>query len=167
VRKGIEEIFGWTKTTDCFRKCRYAASSGLAPKTNTLWLPEILVRMAKQLLRGPPVDTGVTPAATVVCLRAVRRRPIARAEPVRRENSEAESHLQPKSTDQITQTGGTAIFLQSATEMKILVKCRMRCFPLYFRLVNRPFGRQALAASSHDDEDPNPCNYCDALRVCR
>lgn len=58
IRKRIEEIFGWMKTTGCFRKSRYrgvarthAAGQYVAAACN-------LIRMAKLRLAAPPGFAG-------------------------------------------------------------------------------------------------------------
>ena len=54
LRKRIEEIFGWTKTTGCFRKTRYRGverTHAAGQYVVTTWN---LMRMAKLMLHGPP-----------------------------------------------------------------------------------------------------------------
>jgi transposase len=53
VRKRIEEIFGWTKTTGCFRKSRYRGVERTHAQGQYVVATWNLVRMAK-LLAGPP-----------------------------------------------------------------------------------------------------------------
>jgi transposase len=54
VRKRIEEIFGWTKTTGCFRKSRYRGVDRSHAQGQYVVATWNLVRMAKLLLSGPP-----------------------------------------------------------------------------------------------------------------
>ncbi len=53
VRKRIEEIFGWAKTTGCFRKSRYLGVERTHAQGQYVVAAYNLVRMAKLLL-GPP-----------------------------------------------------------------------------------------------------------------
>lgn len=53
VRKRIEEIFGWAKTTGCFRKSRYRGVERTHAQGQYVIATWNLVRMAK-LLGGPP-----------------------------------------------------------------------------------------------------------------
>ena len=53
VRKRIEEIFGWSKTTGCFRKSRYRGVERTHAQGQYVVATWNLVRMAK-LFRGPP-----------------------------------------------------------------------------------------------------------------
>jgi transposase len=53
VRKRIEEIFGWSKTTGCFRKSRYRGVERTHAQGQYVVATWNLVRMAK-LLSGPP-----------------------------------------------------------------------------------------------------------------
>lgn len=55
VRKRIEEIFGWTKTTGCFRKTRYRGVERTHAQGQYVVATWNLVRMAKLLVSGPPV----------------------------------------------------------------------------------------------------------------
>jgi len=54
VRKRIEEIFGWTKTTGCFRKTRYRGAERTHAQGQYVVATWNLVRMAKLLVSGPP-----------------------------------------------------------------------------------------------------------------
>lgn len=54
VRKRIEEIFGWTKTTGCFRKSRYRGVERTHAHGQYVVASWNLVRMAKLMLSGPP-----------------------------------------------------------------------------------------------------------------
>ena len=54
VRKRIEEIFGWSKTTGCFRKSRYRGVERTHASGQYVVATWNLVRMAKLLLSGPP-----------------------------------------------------------------------------------------------------------------
>lgn len=54
VRKRIEEIFGWTKTTGCFRKSRYRGVERTHAQGQYVVATWNLVRMAKLLTGGPP-----------------------------------------------------------------------------------------------------------------
>ena len=53
-RRRIEEIFGWGKTTGCFRKSRYRGVERTHAASQYVVAACNLVRMAKLLL-GPPV----------------------------------------------------------------------------------------------------------------
>ena len=53
VRKRIEEIFGWAKTTGCFRKSRYRGVERTHAQSQYVVATWNLVRMAK-LFAGPP-----------------------------------------------------------------------------------------------------------------
>ena len=53
VRKRIEEIFGWTKTTGCFRKSRYRGVERTHAPGQYVVATWNLVRMAK-LFGSPP-----------------------------------------------------------------------------------------------------------------
>lgn len=54
LRKRIEEIFGWTKTTGCFRKSRYRGVERTHAQGQYVVATWNLVRMAKLLGGGPP-----------------------------------------------------------------------------------------------------------------
>jgi transposase len=54
LRKRIEEIFGWTKTTGGFRKSRYRGVERTHAQGQYVVATWNLVRMAKLLLSGPP-----------------------------------------------------------------------------------------------------------------
>ena len=54
VRKRIEEIFGWTKTTGGFRKSRYRGVARTHAHGQYVVATWNLVRMAKLLMSGPP-----------------------------------------------------------------------------------------------------------------
>ncbi len=54
LRKRIEEIFGWTKTTGCFRKSRYRGVDRSHAQGQYVVAASNLVRMAKLLLGSPP-----------------------------------------------------------------------------------------------------------------
>lgn len=54
VRKRIEEIFGWTKTTGCFRKSRYRGVERTHAQGQYVVAACNLVRMAKLMVAGPP-----------------------------------------------------------------------------------------------------------------
>jgi IS5 family transposase len=54
VRKRIEEIFGWTKTTGCFRKSRYRGVERTHAHGQYVVAAWNLVRMAKLMMSGPP-----------------------------------------------------------------------------------------------------------------
>jgi transposase len=54
LRKRIEEIFGWTKTTGCFRKSRYRGVERTHAQGQYVVATWNLVRMAKLLSSGPP-----------------------------------------------------------------------------------------------------------------
>ena len=54
VRKRIEEIIGWTKTTGCFRKSRYRGVERTHAAGQYVVATWNLVRMAKLLVAGPP-----------------------------------------------------------------------------------------------------------------
>lgn len=54
VRKRIEEIFGWTKTTGCFRKTRYRGVERTHAHGQYVVAAWNLVRMAKLMMSGPP-----------------------------------------------------------------------------------------------------------------
>jgi D-alanyl-D-alanine carboxypeptidase len=54
LRKRIEEIFGWTKTTGCFRKSRYRGVERTHAQGQYVVAAWNLVRMAKLLGGGPP-----------------------------------------------------------------------------------------------------------------
>lgn len=54
LRKRIEEIFGWTETTDCFRKSRYRGVHRTHAQGQYDVADSNLVRMAKLLLGSPP-----------------------------------------------------------------------------------------------------------------
>lgn len=56
VRKRIEEIFGWTKTTGCFRKSRYHGVARTHAAGQYVVATWNLVRMAKLMLSGPPLN---------------------------------------------------------------------------------------------------------------
>lgn len=55
VRKRIEEIFGWAKTTGCFRKSRYLGVERTHAQGQYVVAAYNLVRMAKLML-GPPTQ---------------------------------------------------------------------------------------------------------------
>lgn len=57
VRKRIEEIFGWTKTTGCFRKSRYHGVERTHAQGQYVVATWNLVRMAKLMMSGPPAVT--------------------------------------------------------------------------------------------------------------
>jgi transposase len=57
VRKRIEEIFGWAKTTGCFRKSRYRGVERTHAQGQYVIASWNLVRMAKLML-GPPSKTA-------------------------------------------------------------------------------------------------------------
>ena len=54
VRKRIEEIFGWTKTTGRFRKSRYRGVERTHAQGQYVVATWNLVRMAKLMMSGPP-----------------------------------------------------------------------------------------------------------------
>ena len=54
VRKRIEEIFGWMKTTGCFRKSRYRGVERTHAHGQYVVAAWNLVRMAKLMMSGPP-----------------------------------------------------------------------------------------------------------------
>lgn len=54
LRKRIEEIFGWAKTTGCFRKSRYRGVARTHAQSQYVVAASNLVRMAKLLLGSPP-----------------------------------------------------------------------------------------------------------------
>ena len=54
VRKRIEEIFGWTKTTGCFRKSRYRGVERTHAAGQYVVATWNLVRMAKLMMTAPP-----------------------------------------------------------------------------------------------------------------
>jgi transposase len=54
VRKRIEEIFGWAKTTGCFRKSRYRGVDRTHAQGQYVVATWNLVRMAKLMVSGPP-----------------------------------------------------------------------------------------------------------------
>jgi hypothetical protein len=54
LRKRIEEIFGWTKTTGCFRKSRYRGVERTHAQGQYVVAASNLVLMAKLLLGSPP-----------------------------------------------------------------------------------------------------------------
>ncbi len=54
VRKRIEEIFGWHKTTGCFRKSRYRGVERTHAQSQYVIAAWTLVRMAKLMTGGPP-----------------------------------------------------------------------------------------------------------------
>jgi hypothetical protein len=68
IRRRIEEIFGWCKTTGGLWKCRYrgvARNHGCAQSVGAAWN---LLRIAKLTLTAPPPPAaGVTPAKAAVC----------------------------------------------------------------------------------------------------
>jgi hypothetical protein len=53
VRKRIEEIFGWARTTVCFRKSRYLGVERTHAQGQYVVAAYNLIRMAKLML-GPP-----------------------------------------------------------------------------------------------------------------
>ena len=68
MRKRIEEIFGWTKTTGCFRKSRYRGVERTHAHGQYVVAAWKLVRMAKLMVSGPPaVARAWTPAGPAVC----------------------------------------------------------------------------------------------------
>jgi transposase len=56
VRKRIEEIFGWQKTTGCFRKSRYHGVERTHAQSQYVIAGWNLVRMAKLMTGGPPAS---------------------------------------------------------------------------------------------------------------
>jgi transposase len=54
VRKRIEEIFGWAKTTGCFRKSRYRGVERTHAQGQYVVATWNLVRMANLMMSGPP-----------------------------------------------------------------------------------------------------------------
>lgn len=54
VRKRIEEIFGWAKTTGCFRKSRYRGVERTHAQGQYVVAALNLVRMAKLMVAAPP-----------------------------------------------------------------------------------------------------------------
>jgi len=54
LRKRIEEIFGWSKTTGCFRKSRYRGIERTHAQGQYVVAACNLVRMAKLLVNSPP-----------------------------------------------------------------------------------------------------------------
>ena len=54
VRKRIEQIFGWSKTTGCFRKSRYRGVERTHAQGQYVIASLNLVRMAKLMISGPP-----------------------------------------------------------------------------------------------------------------
>ena len=54
VRKRIEQIFGWSKTTGCFRKSRYRGVERTHAQGQYVVASLNLVRMAKMMMSGPP-----------------------------------------------------------------------------------------------------------------
>jgi transposase len=54
LRKRIEEIFGWSKTTGCFRKSRYRGVDRTHAQGQYVVAACNLVRMAKLMLTSPP-----------------------------------------------------------------------------------------------------------------
>ncbi len=57
-RKRIEEIFGWAKTTGCFRKSRYRGVERTHAQGQYVVAACNLVRMAKLMVSGPPKMAG-------------------------------------------------------------------------------------------------------------
>lgn len=57
-RKRIEEIFGWAKTTGCFRKTRYRGVERTHAQGQFVIAAYNLVRMSKLLLTDPPSRVG-------------------------------------------------------------------------------------------------------------
>lgn len=57
-RKRIEEIFGWAKTTGCFRKSRYRGVARTHAQGQYVVAACNLVRMAKLILTAPPKMAG-------------------------------------------------------------------------------------------------------------
>jgi hypothetical protein len=60
LRKRIEEIFGWAKTTGCFRKSRYRGVARTHAQSQYVVAASNLVRMAKLLLGSPPKGDAPT-----------------------------------------------------------------------------------------------------------
>ena len=54
LRKRIEEIFGWAKTTGCFRKSRYRGVDRTHAQGQYVVAAANLVRMAKLMITAPP-----------------------------------------------------------------------------------------------------------------
>ena len=54
LRKRIEEIFGWSKTTGCFRKSRYRGVERTHAQGQYVVAACNLVRMAKLMVTSPP-----------------------------------------------------------------------------------------------------------------
>lgn len=54
LRKRIEEIFGWSKTTGCFRKSRYRGVGRTHAQGQYVVAAWNLVRMARLMAEGPP-----------------------------------------------------------------------------------------------------------------
>jgi transposase len=54
IRKRIEEIFGWSKTTGCFRKSRYRGVERTHAQGQYVVATWNLLRMAKLMVSGPP-----------------------------------------------------------------------------------------------------------------
>ena len=58
VRKRVEEIFGWMKTTGCFRKSRYRGVSRTHAAAQYVAAACNLVRMARLMIESPPQTAG-------------------------------------------------------------------------------------------------------------
>jgi len=56
VRKRIEQIFGWSKTTGCFRKSRYRGVERTHAQGQYVIASLNLIRMAKLMMSGPPTN---------------------------------------------------------------------------------------------------------------
>jgi hypothetical protein len=78
IRKRIEEIFGWTKTTGGFRKSRYHGVERTHAQGQYVTATWNLVRMAKLMSGDPPqAARGLRPAMPR-CVQAPRKRRTAR-----------------------------------------------------------------------------------------
>jgi transposase len=58
LRKRVEEIFGWVKTTGCMRKSRYRGVSRTHAAAQYVAAACNLIRMAKLMLTAPPTPMG-------------------------------------------------------------------------------------------------------------
>ena len=68
IRKRIEESFGWSKATGCFRKSRYRGAKLTHAQGQYVVAIWNLVRMAKLMaVSAPPGLARVTPAGHAVC----------------------------------------------------------------------------------------------------
>ena len=72
MRKRIEEIFGWTKTTGCFRKSRYRGVERTHAHGQYVVAAWNLVRMAKLMGSGPPQTARACRPPGPRCVRTPR-----------------------------------------------------------------------------------------------